>query len=119
MQELSERSRANKERRAVNKLVREAESRNSPAFDEDTPRNRKNKKGKSKMVEQLYDATPLSNGKRKRGKAMSITPSLNGDDDDDRDVVRSFLEVMGRFSVDSICTETPQDESRRNISCHT
>lgn len=85
IQELSERARATKERRATNKLLKEVDSRNSPAFDEETPRGRKNKKGKGKAIDSPFD-TP-SNGKRKRGKAMSITPSLNGDDDDDRDLV--------------------------------
>lgn len=94
LQELSERARANKDRRAMNKLTKDTDSRNSPTFDEETPRSRKSKKGKSKMVDQLYDATP-SNGKRKRGKAQSITPSLNGEDDDDRDMVCMTANIPG------------------------
>ena len=88
LQELSERARANKERRAANKLLKEVDSRNSPAFD-DTPRGRKAKKGKAKAVEILFD-TP-SNGKRKRGKAMSVTPSIDGEEPEDRDSVRIIV----------------------------
>ena len=87
LQELSERARANKERRAANKLLKEVDSRNSPAFDEETPRSRKVKKGKSRAIDVIYDGTP-SSSKRKRGKAMSVTPSVVDDEDDDRDTVR-------------------------------
>lgn len=69
----------------MNKLVKEVESRNSPAFD-DTPRGRKAKKGKIKAVEPSFDGTP-SNGKRKRGKAMSVTPSVDEEEPEDRDTV--------------------------------
>ena len=69
LQELSERARANKERRAANKLLKEVDSRNSPAFDEETPRSRKVKKGKSRAIDVIYDGTP-SSSKRKRGKAL-------------------------------------------------
>jgi ATP-dependent helicase STH1/SNF2 len=93
LEELSERARAIKERRAA-KLIKEVESRNSPVFDEDTPRGRKAKKGKFKAVDTLYDVTP-SSSKRKRGKAASITPSLNEDDEDDRDAVsRVFVLIL-------------------------
>ena len=53
-------------------------------------RARKSKKGKSRALELPYDSTPSSsNSKRKRGKASSVTPSLNGDDEDDREAVSS------------------------------
>lgn len=84
-----------KERRAQNKVVRDAES-NSPAPDFDTPRGRKNKKGKAKTVD-IEVATPV-NGKRKRaagGKSTSMTPSLIEEDDDERDTVSS-LHFHGR-----------------------
>ncbi|GJE94222.1 Chromatin structure-remodeling complex subunit snf21 [Phanerochaete sordida] len=81
LQELSERARAQKERRATNKVLKDVDSRGSPAFDE-TPRGRKAKKGKAKALDSGFD-TP-SNGKRKRGKALSVTPSLDGDEPEDR-----------------------------------
>ncbi|KAI0693670.1 SNF2 family N-terminal domain-containing protein [Cytidiella melzeri] len=87
LQELSEKARAHKERRATNKMPKDVDSRNSPAFDEDGGRGRKVKKGKLKMVDALYDGIS-SNGKRKRGKAMSITPSLNGEEEEERDTKR-------------------------------
>ncbi|EKM60438.1 uncharacterized protein PHACADRAFT_179732 [Phanerochaete carnosa HHB-10118-sp] len=85
IQELSERARAQKDKRAANKLLKEVDSRNSPAFD-DTPRGRKAKKGKAKVIDIPFD-TP-SNGKRKRGKAMSVSPSVDGDEPEDRDPKR-------------------------------
>ena len=85
IQELSERARAQKEKRVANKLLKEIDSRNSPAFD-DTPRGRKAKKGKVKAIDSPFD-TP-SNGKRKRGKALSVTPSIDGDEPEDRDSKR-------------------------------
>lgn len=97
LQELSERARANKERRATNKLLKEVDSRNSPAFDEDTPRSRKVKKGKSRAVDVGFEGTP-SNGKRKRGKAMSVTPSLNEEEEEDRDTVRCHCVLVSRLA---------------------
>lgn len=61
-------------------------SRNSPALEETKGKRKKGRPPKNPVED--YD-TPLSNGKRKRGgKATSVTPSLNGDDDD-RDAVRT------------------------------
>lgn len=101
IQELSEKARANKERRATNKLLRESESRNSPAFDSDTPRGRKSKKGKSKLVDLPFEGTP-TNGKRKRGKAMSVTPSFNGEEEEERDTVCTCVALTGNLLL--ICT---------------
>ncbi|KAH9938975.1 P-loop containing nucleoside triphosphate hydrolase protein [Epithele typhae] len=83
IQELSERAREKKDRRAATKAVRETES-NSPAPDFETPRGRK-KKGKGKASE-LDVLTPAST-KRKRGGGKSTTPLLE-EDDDDRDSKR-------------------------------
>ena len=85
MQELSERAREKKERRATNKLLKEAEAstRGTPISDSDS-RGRKGRKGKTKAVD--YEL-PV-NGKRKRGnKSMSVTPSIADDDDEDHESV--------------------------------
>ena len=85
---MRERTRERKDKRAANKLIREAESRGSPALEVDTPRgSRKSKKGKAK-AEPVFDNTPIS-VKRKRGgmKSMSVTPSIHDDDDEERDTV--------------------------------
>ncbi|KAI0656799.1 SNF2 family N-terminal domain-containing protein [Cubamyces menziesii] len=85
LQELSERAREKKERRATNKLLRQAESAGSPGPDLDTPRSRKSKKGKGKA-----ELDVPASGKRKRGggKSTSMTPSVVDDDDDERDAKR-------------------------------
>ncbi|KAG6902971.1 hypothetical protein C0995_008544 [Termitomyces sp. Mi166 len=83
IQELSERTRDRKDRRAANKLLREADASNrgTPASDVDS--RRKSKKGKSKAS----DYEPNTGSKRKRGqKSMSVTPSINGDDDDEHEM---------------------------------
>jgi len=88
LQELSERTRERKERRTTNKLMKDVDSIDSPAPEVETPRGRKGRKGKGKMAADS-DMTP-ANGKRKRGaKAMSVTPSIQDDDDDERDSVCS------------------------------
>ena len=90
IQDVLEKSREKVQRRAASKIMRDSEgqsSRNSPVIEEPVPKGRK-KKGRppKNAVEPEYD-TPV-NGKRKRGgKAVSVTPSLNGDDED-RDAVR-------------------------------
>ena len=94
IQELSARALEKKERRAQNKLLKEADSIGSPASEFETPRGgRKNKKGKSKMPE--FDPIPMS-GKRKRGggKSTSMTPSIIDDDDDDRDTVSTCHAIV-------------------------
>jgi len=91
LQDLVDRSRDKKDRRATNKLLKDAEAsgRGTPISDTDS-RGRRGKKGKSKMNALDYDPSPVS-GKRKRGlKSMSVTPSINDDDDDDRDLVCSM-----------------------------
>ena len=64
-----------------------------------------------------FDGTPL-NGKRKRGKAMSVTPSVDEEEPEDRDAV-SILFVLGWFCVadGGWGTETPEDEGRGDPSC--
>lgn len=93
--ELSERARDKKDRRATNKLLKDAEASNrgTPASDSDS-RGRKGKKGKGKLNAPDFD-TPIGN-KRKRGgmKSMSVTPSIADDDDDDRDQVGRLLPFM-------------------------
>lgn len=81
LEELAERSR----KRGTNKLLRDAEAsgRGTPVSDSDS-RARKAKKGKSRMSAPDYEI----GSKRKRGvKSLSVTPSANEDDDDDRQPV--------------------------------
>lgn len=83
IQELSERTRKS---RATNKLLTEMSNRGTPVSDNDA-RGRKGKKGKSKVPD--FDSGAGS--KRKRGmKSMSVTPSINGEDEDEHDMVRIF-----------------------------
>lgn len=113
IQELSERNRERKDKRAANKLVREAESRGSPALEVETPRGgrKTTKKGKAK-ADPVFDATPLS-GKRKRGgmKSMSVTPSINNDEDDEERDFVSFVIASRLTRCSTFPTETSQDES--------
>jgi ATP-dependent helicase STH1/SNF2 len=86
LEELTDRAR----RRGTNKLLRDAEAsgRGTPVSDSDS-RARKVKKGKSRM--NAPDEPSLGN-KRKRGvKSMSVTPSVNEDDEDDRQMVCGSL----------------------------
>jgi len=79
LEELVDRARGRKERRAANKLIKDTEvsGRGTPASDSGRGRL---KKGKSKAE----FGTPVPNSKRKRGmKSMSATPSVNGDEDDE------------------------------------
>ncbi|KAG1832907.1 SNF2 family N-terminal domain-containing protein [Suillus subalutaceus] len=88
LQELVDRARGKKERRAANKLLKDTDTpgRNTPASDVGV--GRKGKKGKGKMTANDYD-TPGVAGKRKRGmKSMSVTPSVIDDDDEERDMKR-------------------------------
>ncbi|KAG1738616.1 SNF2 family N-terminal domain-containing protein [Suillus paluster] len=88
LQELVDRARGKKERRAANKLLKESDTpgRGTPASDVGV--GRKGKKGKGKMATNDYDM-PTVAGKRKRGmKSMSVTPSVNEDDDEERDMKR-------------------------------
>lgn len=90
MQELVDRARGKKERRAANKLIKDSDTpgRGTPASDVG---GRRGKKGKGKMAANDYD-TPVMSGKRKRGmKSNSVTPSMNEDDDDERDMVSNRL----------------------------
>ena len=115
IQELSERAREKKERRAQNKLIKEAESVGSPGPDLDTPRGgrKNNKKGKGKVAAADFDiGTPVGNSKRKRGngKSTSMTPSLvDVDEDDERDTVSCQQCVVLHVSL-TIPSETSQDE---------
>ncbi|KAJ4499360.1 SNF2-family ATP dependent chromatin remodeling factor snf21 [Lentinula lateritia] len=82
LQELTDKTRERKERRATNKLLKEAEvsNRGTPASDTES-RGRRGRKAKSK----LNSDEPAAGSKRKRGamKSMSVTPSIAEDDDDD------------------------------------
>lgn len=114
LQELSERAREKKERRAQNKLLKEVEPVGSPGPDLDTPRGgrKNNKKGKGKVPAADFDiGTPVGNSKRKRGngKSTSMTPSLVDDEDDERDTV-SHSRRSGLHVLLTIGTETSQDE---------
>lgn len=75
----------------------------SPVPEIETPRpGRKNKKGKGKLIDD-FGTPPATSGKRKRGmKSMSVTPSINNEDeDDDRDTVRGgYNYLQSQFDVD-------------------
>lgn len=97
LQELADKARGKKERRATNKVLKESETpgRSTPASETDA-RGRKVRKGKAKMADYEPPAVP---GKRKRGmKSMSVTPSVNEEDEEDRDSVCSHLH--------SLCVDT-------------
>ncbi|KAF9808693.1 hypothetical protein IEO21_07780 [Rhodonia placenta] len=82
IQELAERARERNARRGATKSLKDIDSLGSPAAEIETPRGRKGRKGKGKAAADI-DSTP-ANGKRKRGvKAMSVTPSIQDDDDDE------------------------------------
>lgn len=83
IQEFAERTR--EKGRMISKL---AESIDLPTPDEPSSSRGRKKKGKGKAV--VDPDLNVVSGKRKRGmKSMSVTPSLNADEDDeDRDVVR-------------------------------
>lgn len=85
IQELSERAKDKKERRAHNKLLKEDSARNTPSSDVVVDgRGRKPKKGKAKAND--YESGTGSS-KRKRGiKSLSASPDAD-DDDDDHDTV--------------------------------
>lgn len=99
LQELADKARGKKERRAMTKLSKEIETpgRNTPASETDG-RGRKARKGKAKMPD--YEA-PAAPGKRKRGmKSMSVTPSVNEEDPEDRDSVCCHLHAFLRVGTD-------------------
>ncbi|KAH7883996.1 SNF2 family N-terminal domain-containing protein [Phlebopus sp. FC_14] len=88
LQEVADRTRGKKERRVASRLLKESETpgRSTPASETDG-RGRKAKKGKTKMAPD-QDA-PVVAGKRKRGmKSMSVTPSINEEEEDERDSKR-------------------------------
>jgi len=90
LQELTERAKDKKDRRANNKLLKDADAsgRATPISDVEG-RGRKGKKGKGKMNAPDYEPALPIGAKRKRGlKSMSVTPSANDDDDDERDQKR-------------------------------
>lgn len=104
LQELTDKTRERKERRATNKLLKEAEvsNRGTPASDTES-RGRRGRKAKSK----LNSDEPAAGSKRKRGamKSMSVTPSIAEDDDDDdeRDQVHSNLNNVLSQLAHCIC----------------
>lgn len=118
MDEFAVRSRDKKDKRATNKLLKDAEAsgRGTPISDTDS-RGRKSKKGKSKMNAPDYEPSP-ANGKRKRGmKSLSVTPSVNDDDDDDRDSV-CVLQLIAQSKTNEEFVETAEDKGCRAPSCH-
>lgn len=93
LQELADKARGKKERRATSKVLKESETpgRSTPASETDS-RGRKVRKGKAKMND--YEP-PAAAGKRKRGmKSMSVTPSVNEEDEEDRDSVCGHVHVF-------------------------
>ena len=95
LHELTERAKDKKERRATNKLLKDADVSGRATPNSDTEvRSRKVKKGKGKMNAPDYEPTP--GAKRKCGlKSMSVTPSVHDDDDDERDMVRVIFILQG------------------------
>lgn len=92
IQELTDRARDRKDRRATNKFLKDAETpnRGTPASDSEA-RPRKNKKGKAKAP----DFEVASGSKRKRGiKSMSVTPSLADEDDDEPEQVSNAYDLQ-------------------------
>ncbi len=112
IQDVIEKSREKVQRRATSKLMRDSEgqsSRNSPVLEEMRGRKKKGRPPKN-AIEVDYEPSTPSNGKRKRGgKAASVTPSLNGDDED-RDAVRYQVLLLQWLFVD-FSLETAQDET--------
>jgi hypothetical protein len=105
IQELAERARDKKDRRAQNKLLKEGSARNTPASDVIDGRGRKPKKGKAKAND--YDG---AGSKRKRGmKSMSATPEID-DDDDDHDIVSTHSTHKDGVTQSIPETETTQDQ---------
>lgn len=91
LQELADKARGKKDRRATNKILKESETpgRSTPASETG---GRKARKGKAKMADFEPSAAP---GKRKRGmKSMSVTPSVNEEDEEDRDSVCGHLHAF-------------------------
>jgi ATP-dependent helicase STH1/SNF2 len=95
LQELAERARGKKDRRATNKLLREAEASGSGTpFSDTESRGRKGKKGKNKLNADYEPPLAVGN-KRKRGlKSMSVTPSINDEDDEDREQVSTQIIII-------------------------
>ncbi|TFY81203.1 hypothetical protein EWM64_g2811 [Hericium alpestre] len=90
LQELMERNREKKDRRVTNKLLRDVDSGvATPVSESGRGRGRK---GKAKMAEPDFEPV---NGKRKRGgiKSVSVTPSVQEDEDEERDTKRRKTKV--------------------------
>jgi len=120
LQELAERTH---ERQAgwANKFLSMADNsgRGTPSSDAEGAHARKSKKGKGKMTPP--DLKQSQNTKRKRGmKSLSVTPSIHGDDEDDRNLVR-YLSVASQNSppVLTQVSETSEDETRATSRCST
>jgi len=91
----------------------------TPSSDAEGAHARKSKKGKGKMTPP--DLKQSQNTKRKRGmKSLSVTPSIHGDDEDDRNLVR-YLSVASQNSppVLTQVSETSEDETRATSRCST
>ncbi|KZS90363.1 hypothetical protein SISNIDRAFT_488568 [Sistotremastrum niveocremeum HHB9708] len=85
LDELMERNRERKERRAQNKLIRERDDSATPGPDGDYKGKRSKGKGRARDD---YEVGIIGSVKRKRGGKDSATPSINGDADDSRDAKR-------------------------------
>lgn len=115
IQELAERARDKKDRRAHNKLLKEdASGRNTPASDVIIDgRGRKPKKGKNKA----NDYEPAIGSKRKRGiKSLSVTPEADDDDDDDHEIVRfanfTVTTCYGKLIIHDLETTKNKDQRK-------
>lgn len=115
LSELTDRARDKKERRATNKLLKDAEAsgRATPASDSDSRGRPKGKKGKGRLPIPDYEAVLPVGSKRKRGK-VSVTPSVNDEEEDEeREQVGSLLFSPILFTI-SHClfrlAETPQTD---------
>ncbi|KAG7090792.1 hypothetical protein E1B28_009876 [Marasmius oreades] len=86
LEELSQQKRDRKDRRAANKLLRDAEAsgRGTPVSEDSVPTSGRGRKKKGKGKNTIEDSPAIVGGKRKRGmKSMSVTPSIADDEDDD------------------------------------
>lgn len=119
IEELAEKAREKKERRVQNKFLRDAvgaegsSSRATPLSDTDSKGRRGRKKGSTNRptLPSAADFDAPVGSKRKRAiKAVSETPSLLDDDDDERDQVSKLFVSLGRDS----CVHIASSETKKN-----
>ncbi|KAI3622262.1 rsc complex subunit [Moniliophthora roreri] len=118
LEELSLQKRERKERRATNKLLRDAEAsgRGTPISEPEAGPSGRGRKKKGRPPKNPVEESPIVVGKRKRGgmKSMSVTPSIAEDDDeDDRDQKRRKTKASG-----DIPTATREKMKKAFMDCY-